>query len=74
MMEGPIPQNYAEWHHCITVECGIPLTDTFINERINAMQDVNDYKTRQFVKLYGSQHHQNVLAWFHQAKEKLSES
>ncbi|WP_250658105.1 hypothetical protein [Alkalimarinus coralli] len=71
MMEGPIPQNYDEWHHCITVECGIPLTPTFIDKRIAAMQDTNDFKTKQFIQLYGAQYHQRVLAWFHQAKEQV---
>lgn len=71
MMEGPIPLNYAEWQYCITVECGIPLTADFIDERIASMQDASDFKTEQFVKLYGPQYHQQVLAWFQQAKEKL---
>jgi hypothetical protein len=71
MMEGPIPQNYEEWHHCITVECGLALTPEFIDERIASMEDAKDFKTKQFVELYGPQHHQQVLAWFHQAKKKL---
>lgn len=70
MMEGSIPRNYQEWHHCITVECGLTLTPEFIEERIRLLQDSNDYQTQQFMKLYGAQHHQQVLAWFHQAREK----
>jgi len=70
MMDGAIPQNYEQWHHCITVECGLSLTTEFIDERIMSMQDKNTFRTKQFVQLYGSQYHQQVLAWFHQAKEK----
>jgi hypothetical protein len=72
MMQGPIPQNYDEWRHCITVECGIPLTTRFVEERITAMQDVNDFRTRQFVQLYGADYHRQVLAWFTQARDALS--
>jgi hypothetical protein len=25
-----IPRTYAQWRHCITVECGIPLSADFI--------------------------------------------
>jgi len=74
MMEGPIPMSYAEWHHCITVECGLRLTTSFIDERLAAMQNANDFRTKQFVELYGLQHHQNVLSWFQLAREKASES
>lgn len=70
-MEDLIPQNYEEWHHCITEKCSLKLTLAFINERINALQDVNDFKTRQFVQLYGPRYHQQVLFWFQQAKENL---
>ncbi|MFT6122364.1 MAG: hypothetical protein ACJASG_000887 [Oleiphilaceae bacterium] len=71
MMEGPIPCNYDEWQHCITVECGIPLTAAFIDERIASMQTASEFRTQQFVKLYGPQYHRQVLSWFHEAKEKL---
>ncbi len=71
MMEGPIPRDYDEWRHCITVECGIPLTAAFIDERIASMQNASDFKTQQFLRLYGQQYHRQVLTWFQQAKEKL---
>ncbi len=68
MLKGLLPENYEEWHHCITVDCGIPLNSAFIDERIAAMQDINDFKTRQFLELYGLQYHQQVMKWFLQAK------
>jgi len=70
-MENVVSQTYEEWHHCITVECGITLTSAFIEERIASMQDDKDFRTSQFIQLYGPQHHQKVLAWFQQAKEEI---
>ncbi|AWX93881.1 hypothetical protein DPM13_14980 [Paracoccus mutanolyticus] len=31
-----VPRTYAEWEHCITVECGIPLTAGYVAGRIPA--------------------------------------
>ena len=63
-----IPENYEEWRHCIVVECGIELTPLYIEKTISMLQDKNEHYTQQFVKKYGSQHHQRVLSWFSQAK------
>lgn len=72
MLEVEIPQNYDEWRHCITVKCGIPLTPEYIAERINSLQDGTDFRTRQFLEIYGQQYHQQVLAWFHQAEQEVN--
>jgi len=69
-MKEPItPNTYEEWRHCIIVECGLELTPDYISERISALQNNGDYYTQQFVKLYGQEHHQKVLAWFAQAQK-----
>ena len=68
MEKSIIPQNYDEWHHCIVVDCGLQLTETYIAERISSLQNPEDYYTQQFVKLYGQQHLENVLSWFVQAQ------
>lgn len=70
MLDGLIPTSYDEWYHCITVECGLSLTSSFIKERILAMQNTDDFRTQQFVEIYGSEYHQQVLNWFQQAQEK----
>ena len=70
MTDAMIPQDYDEWYHCITVKCGIELTDSFIDQRIKALESDTDYKTQQFVQLYGQAHYQKVLSWFHQAKKQ----
>ena len=48
-----LPQNYQEWQHCITVDCGINLTPDYVNQRLLALNDKKDYHTKKFVKLYG---------------------
>ncbi|MCL6414818.1 hypothetical protein MIB92_04070 [Aestuariirhabdus sp. Z084] len=70
MMAARIPNNYDEWHHCITVECGLKLTPALIKERISSLQDANDFKNRQFMVLYGAHYQQQILASFQQAKKK----
>ncbi|MFL0807951.1 MAG: hypothetical protein K6L60_11760 [Oceanobacter sp.] len=66
-----IPENYDEWHYCITVECGLALTPEYISERISSLNDDKDYYTQQFVKLYGREYLNRVLGWFQQAQQPL---
>ncbi|NOT85745.1 MAG: TonB-dependent receptor [Methylococcaceae bacterium] len=41
-----IPQTYVAWRHCITVDCGIPLTFDFVNARIAVLTyEKNDFST-----------------------------
>jgi len=63
-----IPQSYEEWRHCITIDCGLELTPSFIEERIVGLQDKTEHHTQQLIRKYGAQHHQKVLAWFMQAR------
>ncbi|MEM9732987.1 MAG: hypothetical protein AAF903_05800 [Pseudomonadota bacterium] len=67
-----VPTNYEEWEHCITVECGIPLTAEFVAERIAALNDMNDYKTQRFIARWGEDHLKRTLGWFEQAQDRLS--
>ena len=67
-----IPQTYAQWHHCITVECGIALTRAFIDERLAALRGGRD-DGRRFAQLYGESHLQRVPAWFEEARRALAE-
>ena len=66
-----IPHDYDTWHHCITVDCGLELTPDYIQERISSLQNKKDFRTQQFVRLYGQQHRLNVLAWFQRAQADL---
>lgn len=66
-----IPENYEQWHHCITVVCNQALTPAYIDERINALNDQRNYMTQKFVELYGEQQRINTLQWFNKAKSTV---
>jgi len=67
----PIPRDYAQWRHCIEVDCGLDLTPDYIRERRMELANLANFRTRQFVDCYGEAHRQRVLAWFGQAAETL---
>lgn len=69
-----IPETYEQWHHCITVLCKQSLTPAYVDERIKALNNSNDYSTQQFVKLYGEQQRIKTLQWFEQSKSTLLEN
>jgi len=62
-----IPASYPEWKLCITRDCGIALTPVFLTERVAHLKDEKNPNTRQFIELYGKDHHLNVLGWFEYA-------
>jgi len=66
-----IPNSYIDWKHCITVECGIPLTLGFVRERLGIFTDPKSPESGRFRKLYGESHWQNVVQWFWQAQTEL---
>ncbi len=59
-----IPETYEQWHHCITVECGIPLTPEFVAQRLKVWKDENLEETARFRRLYGDAHWRQVIGWF----------
>ena len=67
-----VPRTYEEWEHCITVQCGIPLTPDFIARRIEALEDESDFRTRNFIETWGEAHHAKTLGWFRQAATRLT--
>lgn len=66
-----LPSSYQEWKRCITVDCGIKLTRPYIEERLRALRDERDEQTKQFIRLYGKAHWQNVTRWFEQALNEV---
>ncbi|MEM1142760.1 MAG: hypothetical protein AAF671_06505 [Pseudomonadota bacterium] len=72
MMTSPFPQNYAEWQHCITVECNIPLTAEFVEARLKVWKDESCEETRRFRKRYGDDYWRSVISWFEQAAGELA--
>ncbi len=67
-----IPQTYAQWRHCIEVECGIPLTLDYIDERLAVWRDPAQDEARRFAQLYGDDHLRHVQQWFEQARGVLA--
>jgi len=62
------PTNFHEWRHCIEVKCGIPLTASFILQRIEALSDLNNITTKEFTRLYGEDYRVQVIQWYQQAQ------
>ena len=68
-----IPTSYEEWEHCITVKCRIPLTPDYVAERIEALQDMDDFHTLKFIERRGVAHHERTHGWFREAEVRLCE-
>jgi hypothetical protein len=66
-----IPQTYEQWQHCITVECGIPLTRAFAEERLAVWANPGAEEARRFEQLYGAAHRERVRQWFAQSLTQL---
>ena len=66
-----LPSTYDEWKNCITVKCGIALTQDYINERLRALSTMKDDSTAQFVEMRGPEHHQKTVGWFEQASREF---
>lgn len=67
-----IPTTYEDWKHCITVKCNIPLTQSYVAERLTALNDHSDYHTQKFIDRWGAAHHAQTVAWFEQAAKELA--
>ncbi|MEM7764648.1 MAG: hypothetical protein AAF290_11240 [Pseudomonadota bacterium] len=72
MMDGPIPVNYEQWRHCISVECGLELSPAFIEQRLKVWKDEQAQETRRFRQLYGVQYLAAVVSWFERAQKEAS--
>ena len=73
MMTSPFPQNFQEWKYCITVECGITLNASFINQRLSVWRNENHEETRRFRQRYGDNHWHSVIGWFAEAERQLAD-
>ena len=71
MMSTPFPQNYDEWQHCITVECGIPLTGEYVAKRLSIWRNEALEETQRFRGLYGDDYWRAVIGWFERAEREL---
>jgi len=66
------PTTYENWKHCITISCGIPLTQDYLENRLTEMNDSRNYQTQKFKKTWGDNHHFQVMRWFERARKELS--
>ncbi|MFN3386337.1 MAG: hypothetical protein ACK42Y_07085 [Candidatus Thermochlorobacter sp.] len=66
-----LPNSYQEWKRCITVDCGIKLTQEYVEQRLRALRDERDEHTIQFMRLYGKAHLNNVINWFERALDEV---
>lgn len=69
--QSPIYTTYEEWHDFIEIRCKIELTPAYIGERLIELQDHGHSKTKEFVKLYGTDHLQQIISYFYQAAKDL---
>lgn len=58
---------YDDWRQALTVQCGIELTATYAQERVLALQNVQDRTTKEFTAHYGEAYLRQVIAWFERA-------
>lgn len=58
-----IPQDFETWRDCITIKCGIALSPAFARQRLAIYRQVTHIETAEFIRLYGSRHYQNIVAW-----------
>ena len=67
-----LPQNFEEWRHCIEVLCKTPLTESFVETRIEQLENLTSKLDRRFVEMYGDAHRVQVLTWYKQVKDESS--
>ena len=65
-----IPSSYNEWYECITVKCKIPMTQTFIQERLAILKNSSNIETKKFSSLYGNEYLEKVISWFETASKE----
>ena len=61
-----IPQTFEEWKNCIVNDCKIPLTKEFAQSRLKVYEDGQNKETKEFVRLYGQDHLNNIIYWLKQ--------
>lgn len=59
-----IPRSFEEWQNCIVHDCGIDLSKSFAKERLAVFENENHPETKNFKKLYGEKHLDNIIYWY----------
>ena len=66
-----VPTTCEDWKYCITETCGIPLTASYVADRIAALSNSNDFHTQKFIERWGPEHLARTIEWFNQAAREL---
>lgn len=69
---GLFPQSYEQWRTCITVRCGIPLTRSFVETRLEELRDGAHPGTSEFREKYGAAYLDRVIGWFETARGEVT--
>lgn len=67
-----IPTDYASWQRCITVDCGLELTPSFVAARLAELRDPTHHRTQRFVATWGEAHRLRVIGFFERAEREVS--
>jgi len=62
-----LPQNFQEWKSCIEDACKIKLTPAFAQQRLAVYSDSAHKETKRFAEIYGQDHLNNIIQWYHQS-------
>ena len=68
MSDEIFPRYYESWRHCITVKCGIELSEDFIKERLNQLTSPESEERATFIKKYGEHWTNTVIGYFKRAQ------
>lgn len=63
-------QDYQEWRDAITTRCNIKLTKDYSRSRIDALRNMDDATTKEFVAKYGADYVELVIQWFERAEKE----
>lgn len=66
----PFPSNYAEWKQAITVRGKLEFSPAVLENRLRELSNTALPATKEFIRLYGDAHHQQICTWYQQAVEE----
>jgi hypothetical protein len=70
-MSAIIPKTFDEWRQCIEHDCGLPLTQEFIQKRLTVFRQPRHEETLRFIHHYGETHLKRIMDWYQHAFNEL---
>lgn len=67
-----IPTSYGQWRQFIEAKCGIKLTRSYAEQRLQELQNDTHPKTKEFARLYGNDQLERTVSWFRRAANEMS--